>query len=517
MFKTLKNQVSTIVIAAILLTLITPALPALAADAAVVNNSSSQAAGSGSAGSTTSQNTPPLAVTQPAPSPAPPTPAEVTPTPVKPPITSPAPPTPAVGTLPLQPLVTDPIITSSGTKNSSNNTTDNSSDKPNTNSAQNVNNLPGNNSGGNSNPVVNNQVTANAKAAVTNNNNEEAKTGAANVSHNEIAGSAASGAANSSATLLNLLQSVLSFDGNSLFTFNKDITGDVVGDLYIDPRILSTANTIAKKPEDDLSISSDSNAHITNNINLSATSGDANVDHNGSAGNATSGNASAMLNLINIINSMTVAHQSFIGTINIFGNLNGDILLPPELMAALAANKSSAKPAGNSTINTDQAITNNVTQMATSGQASVDHNGSAGKALTGDALTKLTVLNLTNRSIIGSDAILVIVNVMGNWVGMIMNAPAGAKTAVLGDNTPAQNGPAVGLSKLNIDSTAHITNNINLSATSGDANVDHNGSAGNATSGKASTAVNIVNMIRNIIYKRLWQLEWQFWHKYYSG
>jgi len=48
---------------------------------------------------------------------------------------------------------------------------------------------------------------------------------------------------------------------------------------------------------------------------------------NTTAGSATTGDAAAIANIVNVINSIIGAGQSFIGTININGNLDGEILL----------------------------------------------------------------------------------------------------------------------------------------------------------------------------------------------
>jgi hypothetical protein len=494
------TKLKALLVTGLLLAVITPALPALAADNAAAN--------------TTPVQTTPVITPDPTPTPTPPS---VTPPPTPAPVTPPPTLTPDLTPTP----VTPPPSTGTGSGSASaggsqaTQTTGNNVSVGNAFDTTSQTTVPATPGLPATNPSTTGQTAPNSTAKsttgtnVANQLNSDATSGNADVAHNGMAGSAVTGNADATATLLNLLQSSLSFDGSTLTTFSKDI-GTTTGDIYIDPRILGNATTIAKKPEDKLSVSSDATAGITNNINLSATSGGANVDHNVSAGNATTGDATALLNLVNIINSMAAAHQSFIGSINILGDFNGDILLPPDLMAALMATTGTPDPSttpANQTANitNNDTIANNITQNATSGHANVDHNKTAGNATTGDTLNNLTVLNLTGRDIVGSDAILVIVNVMGHWVGMIMNSPAGSRTATLGDNSalPAS-ATAGGISDLTIDNNAHITNNINLTAQSGDASVDHNTTAGNATSGKAITAVNLVNIINSKIAVSDW-------------
>jgi hypothetical protein len=72
-------------------------------------------------------------------------------------------------------------------------------------------------------------------------------------------------------------------------------------------------------------ITSNTNDHITNNINVNATSGDADVSQNTKAGNARSGDADAAVNLLNVEDSnLSLSGWFGILFINVFGNWNGN-------------------------------------------------------------------------------------------------------------------------------------------------------------------------------------------------
>jgi hypothetical protein len=344
-----------------------------------------------------------------------------------------------------------------------------------------------------------NQPDGVSTTTVENTLDSNATSGDATVHHNTTGGNATTGNADVIATIINMLQSSTSWTGGQLNTFIQNIDGDVLGDILLDPRVMSNANQVAKKPAESLEGSVNTDSRINNDINLSATSGNAGVHHNTVGGNATSGDANVLLNLINIINSWAVANQSFLGMINIYGNLNGDILIPEALLQQLLASNGSSQPTGDVELDTDttMGITNNINLGAQSGAADVHHNSQAGNATTGNATTKMTILNLTNRQIIGSDAILVFVNVLGTWVGMIVNAPTGTTAAALGDITSDNGYGAYDNVDLDVSAKAQITNNINLSARSGDATVHHNSQAGDATSGDATTSLNLINIINS--------------------
>lgn len=141
---------------------------------------------------------------------------------------------------------------------------------------------------------------------------------------------------------------------------------------------------------------------------------------------------------------------------------------------------------------TTQTITNNISLQASSGNANVSDNTEAGNALSGNANTNLMLYNLTGKQIIGSNALLVFVNVLGEWVGMIVDAPAGATSSMIGNNTTTNTPPVTAAGSVQGDNT--INNNITVSASSGDATVSGNTGAGSALSGDAKASASILNM-----------------------
>jgi hypothetical protein len=368
--------------------------------------------------------------------------------------------------------------------------------------------------------------------AVNNQIGSTAASGDVDVSQNTLAGNATSGNAQATANVVNLLQSQTSLQSD-VATFTYDIYGNVQGDLMIDPAQLSNVNTSVSNDPNNLAINSSTDAAINNDINLDAASGNATVAQNTEAGNATSGNAAAVVQIVNVINSIISSGQSFVGTVNIYGNFDGDILLPQDtLNSILAANfptvDATLNPDGSiSTIsntgqgsdntinspngsNTDinntnkTGIDNNVDLTAASGNATVTDNTLAGSATSGSAGTNLVLLNLTGQQIICGDALLVFVNVLGNWVGMIVNAPSGSTAAALGGgNCSASSMPATN-TDVNSTTNSAINNNVKLTAQSGDASVTQNTKAGNATTGNATASANIANIANSSLSFSSW-------------
>jgi hypothetical protein len=361
--------------------------------------------------------------------------------------------------------------------------------------------------GPNSNNQISDSSSSNAifnlffDGTISNKINSTAISGNAGVQGNTIGGSALTGDAMVIANILNMLQSSWFGQSSDVSSFIANLDGSIYGDLLIDPSQLAGSSG-----NSNVDINVSNNGNINNDIDLVAQSGDANVEDNTQAGNAESGNALALLNLFNLINSSISANKSFIGVLNINGDLNGDILLPEGLLEFLIA---ASGPNSNNQISSNQdnsldvdveknrTIINDVNTDASSGSALVDSNTSAGSATSGTADTKVNTLNLVGQNIQAKNGLLVFINVFGSWIGLIFNAPQGT-------NSIATTGPdsnntinSDNSNSVSVDATEDslINNDIDVSANSGDAAVRHNTQAGDASSGNASVSVNILNMI----------------------
>jgi hypothetical protein len=360
--------------------------------------------------------------------------------------------------------------------------------------------------------TVNSNSTNNAyfnlfyDAKISNTLGQSAVSGAAAVIGNTVGGSAISGNALDVMNVINMLKSTFGLQNAAdLMTFTSNINGNVVGDLLIDPSQLNNQSVAVANSDaqNNVTINANGSGLINNDITLGATSGNATVDSNTNAGSASSGNAAAIANIVNMINSAVSANKSFLGVININGNLDGDILLPPNFLDQLIASNAphSTVALNNNTTNNltanvtnNETINNDVSLAADTGNANVYNNTNAGDATTGAAKTNLTIFNLTGKQIAAKDSIMVFVNVLGQWVGLIMNAPAGTTAATLGGNVTANNNVA---NNTTVNSTTNnvINNNLKINSTSGDATVSNNTNAGDATTGDATASANIANII----------------------
>ena len=373
------------------------------------------------------------------------------------------------------------------------------------------------NTGYDSDNTINNNTQNSVDYDVNNNTqiltqlNSNATSGDAWIFGNTNGGSATSGNAEVVANYLNMIQSSWDPNNSPINTFNVSLQGGLSGDVLFDPNsVLNTGpnsnNTINNNQDNDLNINISDNASIDNDINLIATSGDATVSSNTNAGDATSGDATAVANLFNLINSNIASGQSFIGNINIYDDFNGDILLPTSVLSML---RSSGPNSSNSINNSDDnnvsinaennySINTDYDLDANSGNASVNANTNAGDATSGDASTNIQHADVVGQSSSGLAGLLVFVNVLGQWTGGLWDGTG--LSSIYGTGPYSTNNINSNSStdiNANFENNYDINNNLNVNATSGDARVTHNTNAGDATSGDASAAANVVNLVNS--------------------
>ncbi|MGV9001384.1 MAG: hypothetical protein ACOH18_00285 [Candidatus Saccharimonadaceae bacterium] len=338
--------------------------------------------------------------------------------------------------------------------------------------------------------------TINTTVTVDNNVRSDATSGDAAISSNTAAGSALTGDAATVANIMNAVNSTITTGENQkIATFTQDIMGDVKGDIVLYPLLLKAMLEAKANPSPSTTINATTNFDVNNTVDLAAKTGNAMVDSNTTAGNATTGSATAVANVVNILNSMIAAQDSFIGTINIYGNLEGDILVAPDFIPQMLANNGSNGDDSKLKVSNQDTTTivNNISAVAESGAASVFGNTTAGDGTTGDASSNIVIFNISGHEIIAKNSLLVFVNVLGKWVGMIVDAPAGATAAMLGNDVTTNSQYAPDLT-VNSQSSQGITNTIAVSAKSGDAVVSNNTTAGNAISGQARAMANVANI-----------------------
>ncbi|HUD11617.1 MAG TPA: hypothetical protein VMS08_04345 [Candidatus Saccharimonadia bacterium] len=408
--------------------------------------------------------------------------------------------------------------------------------------------VPADGSGSDNQTAVNNSgqswVDLTSLVNVINTLQSTANSGNTAASSNTQVGDSQTGAASVIADLFNLLASAWSWSNGNLNFFQQtlcDFNQTCNGNVTLNPGQSASGGggTLGTSGTTNTNVNAQNSGNILNNVNLGAQSGDASATDNTAAGNVSSGNALAEVNIMNLINSFINSGSSFFGVLNIFGTLNGNILFPAGFLNGLVP--SGTTPAGASqgasttgpgstngttTDNNTQSqanstvansIANNVATTAATGAASAESNTEAGSVASGVANTMQSLFNLANTSIFGQNAVLVIVNISGHWVGKIMNMAGGSTESALltGGATVSPNitGPDStnqsttnnnSNSNINEQSEGSITNNVNVGAQSGTADASKNTQVGNVASGNAEAVASVANITNSVINASHW-------------
>lgn len=363
-----------------------------------------------------------------------------------------------------------------------------------------------------------NQPTAEAvadlttEAATSNSVDQSAESGDSTVVGNDEAGSAITGDANNELDIFNLANSSQSLLGSSEVpvVYINTIEGDATGDIIIDPVALgqpipsaATTSVAPLYPESN-TVTVFSSTAIINDANLDSQSGNALVEANDDAGNAITGDASNDVDIINVANTIIGTGSYFIGILNIYGDLQGDIVIPESLMTTLMQNGSD--PSGNTNVNIANLtnIINKTDLVALSGNATVSGNDTAGGATTGDAVNNISILNYTGQHVFTGNTLLIIVNVMGQWLGLLLGSDESNTAAISASANPNNNSMPSEDLMLSISTQTTISNNLSMYARSGDATVANNDNAGSAKTGNAFNTARIMNISNTVVSLANW-------------
>lgn len=325
--------------------------------------------------------------------------------------------------------------------------------------------------------------------------------GSATTNSDSSGGSSGSGGSSTqtgdAASLVNAQNSVNSTAVNSNVvdqTINIYVTQN--GDLNLSDPFAVASNAIQAHPNDpviNVAFTNINNyVYLSNTINSLADTG--NNTANGSA-TINTGNAYSVVNLLNQVNFTVLNSQIHIVTINIFGTLNGNIILPDPVNTSTNCSGCGV----NIVASNSGDLTNNINATANTGS-----NTATGSATitTGDATSISNILNLLNTNIFGSNAQVLFINVLGNWLGNFigwgnLSPESGGGNLTFFNLGPAASGTS-GCSactgNLNLNNFASILNTINSSANTGDNSLTGKGSI---TTGNAYSAVSLINFINS--------------------
>jgi uncharacterized repeat protein (TIGR01451 family) len=263
-----------------------------------------------------------------------------------------------------------------------------------------------------------------------------------------------------------------------------------------------------------MSVENGNTADLVNTIRVSAMTGSNTSNGNGSAETET-GDAKAMANVTNIVNTNILGSKFVWGTVNIFAPQSVNIIFPrPTWFTPLPGES----PQGD-VIATNQnaaVVENNVSSTANSGNNLAGSVSGKTEVTTGGATAVVNSVNVVNTDIALNRWFLLMLNNMGDWNGKIVgwNSPTDVITPEVGVNIfqAGTNGQANGESGevtsnpwiLSNKNQATVKNDIQVTAsTGGNESIDNNADVSIKT-GTAKALSNLLNIVNTNILGSRW-------------
>ncbi|MDO8336619.1 MAG: hypothetical protein Q7T74_07665, partial [Candidatus Saccharibacteria bacterium] len=398
--------------------------------------------------------------------------------------------------------------------------------------------------------IINNSNNLN----LTNNSNLGASTGYNSASKNMGSGTIVSGDADVVFTTINFGNN----NGINATTADYNIVDNQSSDLWIQfPTGVASGsglgnlgainsgngadsnNSASTSSNSSTLIDNNNNLVLTNDVNLYANTGNNSSDKNMGSGNITTGDANIASNVINFLNNNIVAGaQWLLSTVNIFGNMTGNIILPRDsglsgcsgcavdlsggnIGNGAGSDNSANTSADNTTVINqvnDATVGNNLNIDANTGGNSVDKNMGDSSISTGNTSVSSNLVTVANTNAVGQGDTwwLVIVNNHGTYTGQIVGAndnmiagsglqfgvsPNGTVYALNSgngaDSTNNANTSSENSTTINNTNNATINNNINIDANTGNNTADKNMGGADIQTGDVNVVSNIVNFINN--------------------
>ncbi|HOZ56303.1 MAG TPA: hypothetical protein PLH29_03690 [bacterium] len=269
-----------------------------------------------------------------------------------------------------------------------------------------------------------------------------------------------------------------------------------------------------------VAINNSSTSTLANNVVIDANTGGNEISSVGGGAIISTGDINIINDIFNIANLNISGEDWFFAVVNIFGELQGDIILPGWQSEDIGAinddnvfNPASSSPEVLITNTNSLDMLNEVIVNGASGQNTASGTGAV-SILTGNVETKNIIFNLLNYNISGRKWTLAKVNIFGDWQGVIESLPDGYSYFNDGSgitifnnfrNDPEISEAYARLALMNFNS-ASILNKIEVNADTGNNAILHANGAGLINTGDIS----ITNALLNFINANFFGDSWEF-------
>ncbi len=236
--------------------------------------------------------------------------------------------------------------------------------------------------------------------------------------------------------------------------------------------------------------------YLSNDVTSVANSGDNSVE-GGRNASINTGDAYSAVSLLNEVNTTILDSEIHIVTINIYGDVEGNIILPEFSSATDGSGTGGVLLIGNSAT-----VVNNIDSEAISGQNSIEsQNG--GEITTGDAASAVNLVNIVNTSIKNFMIFHLSINTFGEWIGTFLGwgqfgpEQGGNLTLTTFNGTSCGEGEDCQIDAT-IANEAYLSNNVSSLANSGGNSISGVRS-GDINTGNAFSSVSIMNLVNTTI------------------
>lgn len=252
----------------------------------------------------------------------------------------------------------------------------------------------------------------------------------------------------------------------------------------------------------------DNEATVSNSLDVAADTGNNTVDTDGDA-TVLTGDAIAIANLINLLNSTFIDSQLMIAMLNVWPNFSGDIILPrPELV--MGADQW-GEDGGSLQFSAEQwaQILNELQIQATTGNNTASASGQFNEMSTGNAYAAANLSNFANLLLQKQGKYGLWVNVAAGWNGSIYGADDQQMSLAPGlyffnfgsmlgyQETCGELGASPCLPEnIGLNNSADLYNKLNVSANTGGNTIDADGNSVLHT-GNATAIANVFNMVNS--------------------
>ncbi|HUD44021.1 MAG TPA: hypothetical protein VMR41_00595 [Patescibacteria group bacterium] len=279
---------------------------------------------------------------------------------------------------------------------------------------------------------------------------------------------------------------------------------DQNGDLNLSSPSTLASDIVSAHPDDpeiNVKLTDINNyTYLSNTIISTANSGNNQINVGGDAEIST-GNACSLVSFLNQVNFTIINSTIHIITINVFGNLNGNIILPENITSAPTDCPECSISAN---INNTAVVNNSVNASADSGDNNLTTTDSSasGSITTGSAQTAVDALNVVNTNANNVNFGGLYINLFGTWNGKFLgwnnlDPQNGGASLALESLTANQTSDSTSNTTYNINNTAVVNNDIISSANTGGNTI--NAASGAIQTGNALSEVSLFNFVNSNI------------------